>query len=304
MQNDIRKSIVLNAVAPRAGEDGALLEEWVHRTGEHGFFQVVEFFSFEGEKHLDALAAACRRYGLSSFYLGGYDMKRNGYDATDSSAAMREKTKASLMRTMQGAHKLGAERVLVVSGGRPPCSAAEEEAMLESASSLYAEVSREDRAAHGATPMIMVEYFNDRGEPYFFAGPTARSVWMAQETQRRGGSFQLTYDLSHIYQLAEDPVKSLLAVQGVCDHIHLSNCVIRERTSPFFGDKHPPFGHIGGEVDVQALHDFLQAAHDGGFFEGRRVTVGMEVITPDGEDANEHFLCAADILDDLLLKVR
>jgi sugar phosphate isomerase/epimerase len=126
---------------------------------------------------------------------------------------------------------------------------------------------------------LHLESFNNAGEPWLLMGPTARCLELARDVAKGHPNFGLTFDLSHALQMGEDALRSLLSIRRYCSHVHLANCVIRDRADPLFGDKHPPFGHPGGEVDAPWLAGFVRGLREGGFFAGREVTVGAEVIT-------------------------
>ena len=126
---------------------------------------------------------------------------------------------------------------------------------------------------------LHLESFNNLGEPWLLMGPTARGREMAAAVAAGHANFGLTFDLSHALQMGEDPLASLLSIRPYCRHVHLANCVIRDHGHPLFGDKHPPFGLAGGEVDVPWLARFVRSLAAGGFFAGGTVTVGAEVIT-------------------------
>jgi sugar phosphate isomerase/epimerase len=132
---------------------------------------------------------------------------------------------------------------------------------------------------HAAPLRLHLESFNNAGEPWLLAGPTARCLELARAVAASRANFGLTFDLSHALQMGEDPLASLLSIGPYCRHVHLANCVIRDRSHPLFGDKHPPFGFAGGEVDAARLARFVRGVAAGGFFAGGTVTVGAEVIT-------------------------
>ena len=97
----------------------------------------------------------------------------------------------------------------------------------------------------------------------------------------------MTFDTSHILQLQEDLPSTYRGVQDVIANIHLSNCLIKDKTSPFYGDKHPPYGLAGSEIGIPELTAFLKTLKDAGHFSrpfptGKPV-LSLEVITPAGQ---------------------
>jgi len=111
-------------------------------------------------------------------------------------------------------------------------------------------------------------------------GPVSRCLALADAVGRTRDNFGITFDLSHSFQLGEDPAESLALLGGRCRHVHLANCVIRDRTDPLFGDKHPHFGQRGGEVDGARLASFLDFLGRNGFPSGGASAVlGLEIIS-------------------------
>jgi len=53
-------------------------------------------------------------------------------------------------------------------------------------------------------------------------------------------------DTSHLRQLNETPLDSIKKAFPYCNHIHLVNCIVKDKTSNLYGDKHHEFGIEGG----------------------------------------------------------
>jgi sugar phosphate isomerase/epimerase len=110
---------------------------------------------------------------------------------------------------------------------------------------------------------------------------------MLRELRGQHPNLGLTFDTSHILQLKEDLLSTYAAGQDVIAHIHLSNCLIKDRSSPFYGDKHPPYGLPGSEIGIPELAGFLGILKGKGHFSrtfptGKPV-LSLEVITPAGQ---------------------
>jgi sugar phosphate isomerase/epimerase len=94
----------------------------------------------------------------------------------------------------------------------------------------------------------------------------------------------LTFDTSHILQLNEDLNETYCAVQDVIAHVHLSNCLLSDPSSLFYGDKHPPYGLEGSEIGIPELAGFFKtlwnAGHFGRPFPTGKPVLSLEVITP------------------------
>ena len=43
-----------------------------------------------------------------------------------------------------------------------------------------------------------------------------------------------------------------------CNHIHLANCIIRDKSHELYGDKHSEFGIEGGEISLEEAHHMIE----------------------------------------------
>ena len=52
-------------------------------------------------------------------------------------------------------------------------------------------------------------------------------------------------DTSHLIQLDEKLLDCIKKALPYCNHIHLANCVIKDKLHELYGDKHTEFGSDG-----------------------------------------------------------
>ena len=74
-------------------------------------------------------------------------------------------------------------------------------------------------------------------------------------------------------------------------HLHIGNCVLKDRTHPAYGDQHPRFGVNGGENDVDQLREFFAALFAEGVLKkdsaltvGEKPLISFEVKPMAGEN--------------------
>lgn len=116
-------------------------------------------------------------------------------------------------------------------------------------------------------------------------GPTSEALEVVRAVGAHGLSVDLNMDVSHVLQLGEGLRASLAAAAPHCRHVHLSNCVLRDRSDPLFGDHHPPFGHPGSECDQTTLVRILRLLRDLGYLtRDDRTVLGVEVVPLAGAD--------------------
>lgn len=283
---------VLTGFFPDSVRDGDALRRAIALAAGTGF-RGVEFF-YDGPDSR-SVAEDLRGAGLSSVYLPAYAMKKEGLDLGADSRAERDRAVSRGKEWIERAAAFGSRSVMVISGPEREAGADRDRAACALAESLRTLCS----FASSASPPVRVslEAFNNQGEPYLLMGPTSRCLALVDAVGQTRGEFGITFDLSHCLQLGETPALSAAALAGRCRHIHLANCVIRDRADPLFGDKHPPFGIAGGEVDEPHLAAFLRRLRELGYFsrEDRPTLLGLEVIArppAEGERAMADALAA------------
>jgi hypothetical protein len=89
--------------------------------------------------------------------------------------------------------------------------------------------------------------------------------------------------------LHESSKKALIKAKPYLEHVHVGNCVYKDRSHPQFGDQHPRFGVAGGENSVEELADFLAVLKGIGYFKKKTATrlpvVSFEVKPAVGESS-------------------
>ena len=145
----------------------------------------------------------------------------------------------------------------------------------------YAEKKAKDKLL-----TITFEYFDRELDKKRLIGPTREAVEIAEVVVQSHSNCGLTVDQSHLPQLGENPRTALETAKKHIRHVHLANCVVTDKTHPFFGDQHPPFGIAGGEVDVPEVAEFLLVLEKVGYLSsGELPIVSCEVTAGKGGDA-------------------
>ncbi len=279
----IHLGAVLTGLFPASVSDASETVRAIECAARLGF-DVAELY-YDGPGNAE-VRRACRDTGIATIYHPAFALKQQKLDLGDADAGLRRAAVDRARAWIDRARELGSQAVMVLSGPereQPPERGRALERLRDSLAALC-EHAAAGQAAGAMT--VHLESFNNAGEPRLLMGPTARCLEMARSLRPAHPNFGLTFDLSHALQMGEDPLASLLSIRSCCRHVHLANCVIRDRADPLFGDKHPQFGHPGGEVDAAGLASFARGLAEAGFFEGGPVVVGAEVITrPPAEPA-------------------
>ncbi len=284
----LQLGFVVPAFFPEIRERKGPVLEIMRKASEDPFFQAMEFSGAEDPAVRRELAKIVRSSGKTLVFSGGTYCYLGQNNLHDLDEEKREKAVRNVKKIVEEAGEYGC-RVLYVMGYEAPAPQDRARAMEKFARSLAALAGQAFQK--GLT--ISVENFHILRENPFLIGPTLEFGRFLRDLRGTNPNLGLTFDTSHILQLGEDLPSTYRQVQEVIAHIHLSNCLIRDRSSPLFGDKHPPYGIPGGEIGVPELTSFLKLLQESGHFSRKFPTgkpvLSLEVITPAGQTPEENL---------------
>ena len=135
---------------------------------------------------------------------------------------------------------------------------------------------------------LILENFDRELQKKRLLGPTDESVQLIMEVKKNFGSINLILDQSHLRQLNENSRESLSLAKGCLGHVHLANCLLRDRSHPQWGDGHPAFNMEGSELRTQDIVNTFSYLFEIGYLKkepgGKLPTVSLEVKpSPDGD---------------------
>jgi sugar phosphate isomerase/epimerase len=116
-------------------------------------------------------------------------------------------------------------------------------------------------------------------DKFFLFGPFDESAQFSEEIRKQGvKNFSLLVDMGHIPLLDVSLEKALDQAGGNIGHIHLGNCIVKDKQHPFYGDKHVPWGFPGGEYDGADAGRFIRKLDQIGYFDSKgKNTVSFEM---------------------------
>jgi sugar phosphate isomerase/epimerase len=294
--------VVVPAFYPEVRQRKGPVLEITAKLAADPFFQAMEFSGAEDPTVQKELIPVVSASGKSLVFAGGSYcyLGQNNLHVLDEEK--RQRAIKNVEKIIDEACEYGC-KILYVMGYEAPAAQEKDRAIKKFSNSL-AVLSDYARRRNPSVPLtISVENFYILSEFPFLIGPTREVGQIVRDLRRDHSNVGLTFDTSHILQWREDLPSTYSAVQDVIAHIHLSNCLIRDKSSPFYGDKHPPYGMVGSEIGIPELAAFLQILKEAGRFSctfptGKPV-LSLEVIPPTGqtpeatlEDAKEAFRLA------------
>jgi len=188
---------------------------------------------------------------------------------------------------------IGAAGLVFASGGPPPDQATDVHlaAFADFCRWLCAEVKTAGMTA-------MLEPFDTSIDKKYLYGPTTRCVALIESLAPQVDNLGIELDMAHVPLMGESFEDAIRTAAPHLKRVHLGNCILKDSSHPLYGDKHPPIGLEGGEVDVPQLAGILRCLLDVGFLSVQeRGSLVIEMTPWPGKTAQETIRDAWERLD-------
>jgi len=164
----------------------------------------------------------------------------------------RIKAVDELKKCIDEAAYLGVKGVAVLSGPHPG-----KELEKEAIKKLLLSIGELCKYCKKFNLKFELETFDFDVDKKCLIGKSDIAAEVAREVGKSHSNFGLLLDLSHFplqYELTSTALKNCAAYTT---HLHIGNCVLRDKSHPAYGDQHPRFGINGGENDVEQVREFF-----------------------------------------------
>ncbi|MFC1915638.1 sugar phosphate isomerase/epimerase family protein [Chloroflexota bacterium] len=267
-------------VHPMAFPNADILES-IKKIAEDEFFGAIEVASIPEDARAE-VAKLLESSKLVVGYVGQAKLLSENLNLNSPVPQQREAAISQMKAGMDEAYSLGASQLAVLSGPAPTTDkyTQAKELLVDSLSQICSYAKSKGNLG------IIMEIFDRQYDKKCLIGPTEEGVQVAKELRRHYTNFGLMVDLSHLPLLGESAEYAIKTAQDYLSHAHIGNCVLKHKSHPAYGDKHPPFGIAGGENDVEEVRLFLKALMDTGYIgEGKQNIVAFEVKPLEGESS-------------------
>jgi sugar phosphate isomerase/epimerase len=257
---------------PDVGKGEGPVTETLEKILRDDFFTAVEITHIKDDNVRDQVKKMLETSHVISSYVTHPRLLSNKLDINSLVEEERKKAVAAVKEGIEEAAYLGATGVSVLSGPHPGkgLEAAGVQKLLESLEE-FCDYSQRYHLA------FELETFDFDVDKKCLIGKSDLAAEVAQKIRAKYPNFGLILDLSHLplqYEPAKTAVKNCARYSS---HLHIGNCVLKDRNHPAYGDQHPRFGVNGGENDVAQLREFFEALFEEGFLKSGPATKAEEM---------------------------
>ena len=118
---------------------------------------------------------------------------------------------------------------------------------------------------YGITALL--EPFDREFDKKFLYGPTSECMELINALKPGIDNFGIELDVAHLPLMGESFEHAFSTVAPKLKRIHIGNCVLKDSSSKWYGDTHPPVGFTGGEIDIPELTEILRLALNIGYLD-------------------------------------
>ena len=125
-------------------------------------------------------------------------------------------------------------------------------------------------------------------DKYFMLGRLEDTTKCVNSVLEAGVNIGILLDMGHVPIMHETLESAVQKTAPYLRHIHLGNCIIKNKQHPMYGDKHPCWGVDVGEYDENDGAEFLRLLKKTGYLsQGAVQTISFEMRPYDGKTAED-----------------
>lgn len=284
--------IVMPASFPELGSGSGPMLETFDNALQANLFRVVEISCRDADRESVDLQQYLNQRGLRAICLAPAAIQERKLDPNSLQENKRQEAVAALKEFAKSAYFLRAEKLMVCSGPDPG-SADREKAKRQLIQSLNELLEWTQRVKTDYLLEIILESFDRELHKKRLLGPTRESVELIMEVKKIFPNINLILDQSHLRQLRENPKDSLFLAKDCLGHVHLANCLLKDRSHPQWGDGHPAFNMEGSELGTGDIVRMFEHLFEIGYLRkdptGKLPTISLEVKPSLGGNSQATF---------------
>lgn len=275
-----KKSIVLPAFFPSSIENAQHFLNAIKTLKNYDICSIEFYYKGNDRKTIKEYLIS---HDIKNIYLGAMAAKQKNLNLSSPNKELREESVQEMKKCIDDAYFYNSYSILINSGKSPDNEEDEiaYEYLKKSLEELlkYIDVSAKDYKLN-----LTLEPGDTRVDSFSLIGNTDLAIKLVREIREKYKNFGLTMDTSHLRQLNEKPLDSIKKAFPYCNHIHLANCIVRDKTSNLYGDKHPEFGVENGEINCTEAKDIYKKIRK--LYKGHQLITSLEIICREEDEAS------------------
>ncbi len=250
------------------------------------FFTAVEITRIKDDKVREEVKKMLEASHVISAYGAQPVLMSNKLNLNALAEGERKKAVDEVKKCIEEAAYIGCKGVAVLSGPHPG-----KDMEKDAVQKLILSMNELSEYSGKYNLKFELETFDFDIDKKCLIGKSDVAAGMAKEVRKDHSNFGLLLDLSHLpiqYEAAKTALKNCAEY---ITHLHIGNCVMKDKNHLAYGDMHPRFGIEGGENDVEQVRDFLEAMSENGFLKkdktinpGDKMILSFEVKPMAGEN--------------------
>ena len=130
---------------------------------------------------------------------------------------------------------------------------------------------------------VLIEPTDTDFDKCYLIGSSAEATKLIKKVREAGfNNMGGMLDMCHLPPLHERVEDAFAALGKYARHVHLGTCVTKDKSSPFYGDKHPAWGLPGVCWDEHEVADLMVCGYENGYFsKENHGTVSFEMVAYD-----------------------
>lgn len=272
---------------PEIGSGKGPIDQLVKKIVADSFFSLIEICHIEDKDMRKEVKKILKTSNIRISFGAHPQIFGKALNINSPNGKVRQESLDTLEDLLDEAYQVEAESFVFVSGPISEKDSIEDQLKLiklsiDSLCTRNLEIAREYKRK--PIDMILETFDNKDFAKNRLIGPTDISVELARGIRDKHKNFGLLLDLSHLPILGEDYRGSLTKAREYIKHIHIGNCILKDKDHIAYGDEHPRFCIEAGEVFTSELTGFLRTLDEIGYFEGPKNAISFEVKPLKGED--------------------
>ena len=128
-------------------------------------------------------------------------------------------------------------------------------------------------------------------------GPVPETTAFIQQMRRAGMcNFGMLLDMGHIPLMRATLQSAVADALPVLEHVHLGNCILKNKANPFYGDKHICWGYPDGEYTDADGVTMMQLLQDCGYTARENATITFEMRPITNRTADQSLAHWIDVI--------